>query len=278
MNRKILGIVLSALAAMLVGAGGASAGDTPCNGLISNTTINGNVKAGPGCVLEQVTVNGEVKVVPGGSLTADQTTITKNLTSKDATGIDLFRSSVGGNVHLEGTTGDVFVRSGSVGGNVDIHESSGDNVYVQRETIGRNVHVHDNTLVSGGDGNTIIVGLNTIEGNVDVKDNSVANAANNQIQITLNDHIGGNVHVHDNAVTGGSAHNFVFVIRNSVDKNLEFDHNTASGATNPGDNRNEVSGNAVTKKLDCHDNMPPASAIFAGPNTAEQKKGECASL
>jgi hypothetical protein len=275
MKARALAVALASLAVTVVVAGGASAGDTPCNGPIAGGTINGNVKAGPGCELDHVVVNGEVKVIPGGSLLTIGSTITKNVSSKDATDIFVYRTSVGGNVHLDGTTGGrAGVSNSSVDGNLDIAKSSGTDVLVVRVRIGGDVHVHDNTMVSGGDSNTINIAVNPdIAGNVEVKHNSLANAANNQILIDRNGHIGGNVDVSDNTLAGSFADTNLYTTRNTVDGNVHVDHNSVTGAHPTFD----VGGNTITKELACDHNSPPPSD-FSGPNTAAKKKGQCANL
>lgn len=283
MVRRCLSLVL-VLAASLAAADAAGASDTPCTEALGAVTVNGNVSAGAGCDLSGTTVNGNVTVNPGGSLTVTSpATITGNVRSKGATTIFVLLASVGGNVQIDGTTGQSFVGFGTVGGNVEIKNSAAF-LEVGAETVGGNVHLHHNTGSFYGVG-VVAVGGSTVHGNVEVHDNSATGSFFNAILVGIDPElpgyassVDGNLKIHNNQAAGGSYENGVFAAVNGVGGNLEVHNNTATGASGS-IILVDVGGNTVTNNLSCKKNTPAASDAFGfGPNTAAKKTGECANL
>lgn len=116
-------------AALLFGAPVAAGGTTNCTGPQGAVTINGNVSAGPGCVLNGTHVTGNVSVKSNGSLTATNATID-------------------GNVEIQNNSGTNSICGTTIGGNLDIHNNSGTttlNGSCGDNTVGGNVHVHNNS-------------------------------------------------------------------------------------------------------------------------------------
>jgi hypothetical protein len=222
----------------------ASAGPpTSCTGPIGEVTINGNVSAGPGCVLAGTEVKGNVIVNPGGSLRTEPlarpTTITGNLIADEASAIELEEAFVDGNVQVNGTS-TVDIRGGTVNGNIQITDGQA-NLLVEFANVGKNLQVQNNISGTGGFGFLAVFA----------------------------DNVGGNLQVNNNTVAGFVGPNRVQVFGNSVGSNLELMNNTSSG--------NEVFENTVTKNLNCQNNEPPP--INSGlANTAKKKLGQCATL
>jgi hypothetical protein len=284
-------IVLVALGILVFGVAGASAANTLCAGPMGAVTIDGNVSAGPGCDLTNTTVNGNVTVLPGGSLFvapfSSSTRIKGNVLSKGARSVEILSGSVGGHVQIDGTTaaahGDSVLFGVTVGGNVEIRNGAAF-LAVQASTVGGNILVDGN---SGSDstglfGDVVVGGGNTVRGNIDVHDNSASGSLFNDIEVGGNGpavagSIGGNLLFHHNEATGGTRFDATVVSRNVVGGNLEFHHNAAAGPAGALVEL-EASGNAVQRILDCHDDIPAPTDTLAGPNTAKQKKGECAAL
>src|SRR5437879_12973162 len=116
MARRVLvaAATLLTLGVLVAGVSVAWAGGpTRCERPEGPITIKGGVIAGPGCNLSGATVEGNVTVEPGGSLKTEEgteTTITGNVQSNKATEIALLGGGeIGGNVQIHGTTGQSFV-------------------------------------------------------------------------------------------------------------------------------------------------------------------------
>jgi hypothetical protein len=275
--RRLILLGFAAFAVLALGATTAGAGATTCTNGSLTGTVNGNISAGPGCDLSNVTmVNGNVTVNPGGSLTVangSTTAITGNVKSKGATSIDIEGGSIAGYVRIQGTTALTLVAFGTVGGDVEIQGGVA-NLETFYETIGGSLLVHDNSgaIQNGATGEFGLVG-GTVKGNVDVYNNSGTGTLQNQI-IVQSVSIAGNLKVRANQVTGGGAsqNNEIDTQFNVVGGKLVVSKNTATGG---GYTWVDVSANTVTNTLNCRNNTPAPTDEY-GPNSAQQKIGQCA--
>jgi hypothetical protein len=272
MARRVLvaATTLLTLGVLVAGASVAWAGGpTRCEGPEGPITIKGNVTAGPGCDLSGTTVEGNVRVEPGGSLKTEEgteTTITGNVLSNKATEIVLKAGGeIGGNVQIQGTTGESLIEHGKVGRNITIRSSIASRLEVRNESVGGNVQLLNNT--GTGSGVHVVVGASTVGGNVLVINNTLTGTERNEVG-AFETEIAGNLQVHNNSATGASEANEVFAELTQVGANLDVHNNTAEG---PG-SKVLVLKNTVTNNLACHNDKPPASG---GGNTAKHKTGEC---
>ena len=203
--------------------------------------INGDVAAGPGCVVAEGTiVNGSVRVIPGGSLEIRPITvdvrITGDVESKKATAIDVqgtfdARIRVDHNVKLEETSGMTTFNLAVVGGDIDVKKSNG-YVQVGGDVVNGNVKVHDNRG-NVSDFGFVDVSQNTVHGNVEVNKNDLT-GTDNIVQVSNGPEqlpgslIDGNLTVADNSLTG-SSFNLVQVDANLVDGNADVHGNDIVG-------------------------------------------------
>jgi hypothetical protein len=277
MARRVLlaATTLLTLGVLVAGVSVAWAGGpTRCEGPEGPITIKGDVIAGPGCNLSGTTVEGKVTVEPGGSLKTEkgtETTITGNVQSNKATEIVLLaRGEMGGNVQIQGTTGESVVEHSKVRRNITIQNSVASRLEVRDETVGGNVQLMNNTG-SGSRVHVVVIG-STVGGNVLVGNNTLTGTERNEVGAFEAEIKSGNLQVYNNSATGGSEANEVFAEVNQVGVNLDVHNNTAEG---PGFNAVLVIGNTVTNNLACHNDKPPASG---GGNTAKHETGECEHL
>jgi hypothetical protein len=108
------------------------------------------------------------------------------------------------------------------------------------------------------------VGGNTVGDTIQVTDNTALQGTVSVVSNTA----GGNLEFGNNSTTNGLG-----VDRNVVGGHLKVHNNTATDL----DASLDVSGNAVTKSLNCRNDNPAAVALY-GLNTAAKKLGECAGL
>ena len=148
MARRVLvaATTLLTLGVLVAGASvGWAGGPTRCEGPEGPITIKGDVIAGPGCNLSETTVEGNVTVEPGGSLKTEEeteTTITGHVQSNKATEIVLLAGGeIGGNVQIQGTSGESFVEHSKVRRNVTIQNSVASRLDFNREAVGGNVQL-----------------------------------------------------------------------------------------------------------------------------------------
>jgi hypothetical protein len=263
-----LGVLVAAASVAWAG------GPTRCEGPEGPITIKGDVIAGPGCNLSGATVEGSVTVEPGGSLKTEKetaTTITGYVQSNKATEIVLLAGGeIGGNVQIQGTTGESVVEHGKVRRNITIQNSVASRLEVRDESVGGNVQLMNNTG-RGSHVHVVVIG-STVGGNVLVGNNTLTGTERNEVGAFEAEVKSGNLQVYNNSATGGSEANEVFVEVNRVGVNLEVHNNAAEG---PGFNAVLVIENTVTNNLACHNDKPPASGRG---NTAKHKTGECEHL
>jgi hypothetical protein len=254
-------------------------GPTRCEGPEGPITIKVNVIAGPGCNLSGATVEGNVTVEPGGSLKTEEgteTTITGNVQSNKATEIVLLAGGeIGGNVQIEGTTGESVVEHSKVRRSITIQSSVASRLEVRDESVGVNVQLMNNTG-SGSRVHVVVVG-STVGGNVLMGNNTLIGTIRNEVGVFGNGSIAGNAQVYNNSATGGSEANEVFAEANQVGVNLEVRNNTSDGPAGS-HNAVEVGGNTITNNLQCQTNKPPPTDTLEGENHAKKKTGQCEHL
>lgn len=174
-----LGIVAALLFAVpaAVGASGASTATTYCTGTtVPGTVIVGNVQAGPGCFLQLATVEGNVTVLQGGSLDTFSSAIDGNVTSKNATRVDIsLFTDVHGNVVIEGSSESAGLGRANIDGNVVLVGNAG-LIGMSLVGVGGNLQVTNNSLSFPGFFSEI-----SVSRNVDITNNtgqiSIADAA-----------------------------------------------------------------------------------------------------
>jgi hypothetical protein len=193
------GVIAVSLYAGSAGAAGKTT--TQCDGTLSGTYDKVVVPNGATCVLDGATINGSLTVGSGSSLYSTSSTISGNVTSRDAVTVRLLDTDLGHNVMISGTSG--LVKLGNKGCQVDpsaalnvkVQGNQG-NVAIRDMTIGRNL------MVSGNAGRTGLF-RNTVGNGVKVFNNTgLANRVrDNTIRGNLNCH--GNVKV---LSSGNTAH------------------------------------------------------------------------
>jgi hypothetical protein len=124
------GLAAAVCGIVLIGTPVASGANYNCTGVVVGGTINGNVNAGPGCVLSGTHVTGDVSVTGNGSLTSNGTTIDGNVEIQNDSGTNsICGTTIGGNLHIHNNSGtttlDDSCGRNSVGGKVHIHNNSG---------------------------------------------------------------------------------------------------------------------------------------------------------
>jgi hypothetical protein len=150
-----------------VGASGASTAITNCTGAIEFTTIEGNLKAGPGCFLSNVTVEGNVMVMGGGSLDTFSSEIDGNVTSKHATRVDIsLFTDVHGNVIVEGSSESAGLGRANIDGNVVLVGNAG-LIGMNQVGVGGNLQVTHSSLSFPGFLSELFV-----SGNIDISSNT----------------------------------------------------------------------------------------------------------
>ena len=170
-NTSILfvGIVAALLFAVpaAVGASDTSTATTYCTGTIEFTTIQGNLRAGPGCFLNFASVEGNVTVLQGGSLDTFSSEIDGNVTSRNATrvAISLF-TDVHGNVVIEGSSESAGLGRANVDGNVVLVGNAG-LIGMSLVGVGGNLQVTHSSLSHPG-----FFGEIFVNGNVDISNNT----------------------------------------------------------------------------------------------------------
>jgi len=170
---KNLRLTLAILAVGLVlAAGPASAQTTICTGtLAAGTYTNVNVPRNASCTIgSPVTITGNVIAASGASLmtatglvTPPGVHISGNVVSEDALTVTLAAVTVGGNVALQGTVGEVEVVATSISGNLQISGTSAGPIFAESNTVTGSVVV-DNNATAGALSNRI--DDNTIGGNL----------------------------------------------------------------------------------------------------------------
>ena len=277
MARRVLvaATTLLTLGVLVAGVSVAWAGGpTRCEGPEGPITIKGDVIAGPGCNLSGATVEGNVTVEPGGSLKTEEgteTTITGHVQSNKATEIVLQAGGeIGGDVQIQGTTGESLVEHSKVRRNITIQNSVASRLEVRNESVGGNVQLMNNT--GSGSRVHVVVGASTVGGNVLVGNNTLTGTERTEVGAFETEIKFGNLQVFNNSARGGSEANEVFAELIQVGANLDVHNNTAEG---PGPNAVLVLRNTVMNNLTCHNDKPPASG---SGNTAKNKTGECEHL
>jgi hypothetical protein len=132
MKRTLLTMVV-ALAAALIGAPSAAAGDTKCVGSLSATYDNIIVPAAANCELIGARVRGNVLVRTGARLAiasgagglGNPTIVEGNVQAENARRVSIVGGQVRGNVQLKGVSEEVLFFVASVGGNVQVEGLAG---------------------------------------------------------------------------------------------------------------------------------------------------------
>jgi hypothetical protein len=245
-----------------------------CDGAIGAVEIKSEISAGPGCELLGTTVKGDVIVQPGGDLfTNDEetrtTVITGNVEGSDAAAIGLAgHTMIGGKLRVKGTRERVVAQLGSVSGNIEI-EGGVASAEFDSETVGGNVQV----LNTSGEPPDLVASVEvlggTVGGNVELGNNSLVSQVADEVRV-VGTSVAGNVLIFNNTETHTKSplafSGAVTLRADHVGGSAELLNNTSLGLT-------EVSENVVTNTLNCVGNVPPPEAEF--PNTAKQKLGQC---
>jgi hypothetical protein len=180
--------------------------------VLEAVNIKGDVNAGPGCFLLGVTVTGNLTVEPGGRLftqgiepvggvVARPTVIKGNVESSKATVIELGpATSVGGSVHLTGTTEANRMAFGKINGNVEIeggiaHATVGG-------VVGGNVQIRNNSGAIFGEVSGVTIREATVGGKVELANNSLTGSLLNFFQV-IKSSVAGNLLVSKNSEMGG---------------------------------------------------------------------------
>jgi hypothetical protein len=143
---------LSASVALIFGPSVAAGGNFNCTaGNPPPVTVNGNLTAGAGCVLNGTHVKGNVSVGPGGSLSASGATIDGNVEIAGTSGSNsICHTTIGGNLQVHNNSGSTAIGScggnpnNVVGGNLEIHNNTGP-VTVSNTTVGGNLDCHNDS-------------------------------------------------------------------------------------------------------------------------------------
>jgi hypothetical protein len=152
--------VVLATAALAFAPSVASGANVTCTGVVTGT-VNGNVSAGPGCVLNGAHATGNVSTQSNGSLTSTNSTIDGNVEIKGTTGANsICGTTIGGNLQVHNNTGTTTIDGScgdnSVGGNVEIHNNTGP-VTISHTAVDGNLKCHDDTpAASTGDGGNTV--------------------------------------------------------------------------------------------------------------------------
>jgi hypothetical protein len=150
MKKLAAGIAGVVFAAAFTVAGGAATVEATCTDVIGpDVTIEGDVIAGPGCVLQHASVTGDVIVKKGGSLGTFDTEIGGNVLSQGGTVVQIgFFTTVGGDVEIRGSTKASGVFRSSVGGDLLLAKNTG-SLGAEGTSVGGNMRVWRNEIKSG---------------------------------------------------------------------------------------------------------------------------------
>ena len=208
----LVGVTL-ALASFPGAVAAAPPPDLECSGTYTGTYDAVTVPDGATCILEGVTAK-SITVGEGSTLWTDETSVELNVISRDASSVRLIDTTVGGEVNISGTNGDIVIGPEGcavdpvVDGNITLHDNTGTiavcfmtvrNLDVQNNhgRIGLFNNVTSNNLIVGGNtGRAIRVRDNAVGGNILVRNNSVSKL----IRVRTNT-VEGNLNCVDNTPT-----------------------------------------------------------------------------
>ena len=208
----------------------ARANDMICDGTLAPGTYDNiiiPVDSKLFCVLgPDVIANGNVEVETGKSFVAFGATIVGNVESYEAMSIFLTDATIGGNAHIEKSTGSTSILRSSIAGNVMIKEQTSGFIHMDENTIDGNLHLDKNTTVDQR------LFSNIIDGNVMIKEQTSVSL------ITASNTIDGNVHMGKNTTVN------LLYVENTIGGNLICIDNTPAPNASF-DFSNEVSGNSI---------------------------------
>ncbi len=181
-SRATLGIaMIAAVMAMLIGAPTALAGDDECRGSLGAVTVAGNliVPDDATCALEGTQVEGSIVVKSRATLVATNVTATggvqgespasvvigdsrfgngvsvrkaEDVTNPDAGRIDIRRTSVNGDIQLEGNREPITLRANEIVGSVQANTNTA-GLELTGDRIGNGLQCQDNNPAPTGGGN-----------------------------------------------------------------------------------------------------------------------------
>lgn len=139
--------------------------DVYCPPNLGAVTIDDNVIVNGKCVLTGTQVKGNVIVNPQGSLTVRSgARIDGNVQADGAVFVRVVDSNVGGDIQLEGVSGDISrVQRSSIGGNLQL-DSNNVKLVAEYNAIEGDLQAFSN---AGG----VVIRYNTIDGNLQCKSN-----------------------------------------------------------------------------------------------------------
>jgi hypothetical protein len=165
-SRKALFAV--ALAAGLGSVAAPVLADVYCPPNLGPVTIDDNVIVENGqCVLNGTQVKGSVLVKPNGALTVRDARIEGNIQADGGIYVRVLRTNVGGDIQLEGVSGEVSrIQRSSIGGNLQLDSN--------RVRLVAEYNAIDGDLQAFGNTGGAVIRYNTIDGSLQCKSNSPA--------------------------------------------------------------------------------------------------------
>jgi hypothetical protein len=277
---------------LLAGGAGIASAATLCDATTYPTLpelIEGNVVAGPGCVLMNKTVTGSIRVDADGGLIMGHSSVGGEVKSAFAFEVWIYDSVIGDDVtlgntnfgtsglNIERTTikGDLFIRNGTARVRVTGTAQEAKDMIIEGDVILRFAKTGDNDLGVGD----IVIQHADVGGFVYVADNKALGSQLNVITVN-NNKIAKTLEVDNNIARGGLDRNVVQVFSNQIGMTLEMDDNLAKGAGAQVDisDNTGLDGAQITL-LACYRNTPNPTISHTGvPNNAASKKGQCEKL
>lgn len=156
--------------ALATGLGGLAVpafADVYCPPSLGPVTIDDNVVVVGKCVLNGTQVKGNVLVQHNGALTVRDARIEGNIQADGGIYVRVLRTNVGGDIQLEGVSGEVSrVQRSSIGGNLQL-DNNRIRLVAEYNSIDGDLQAFSNT---GG----VVIRYNTIDGNLQCKNNRPA--------------------------------------------------------------------------------------------------------
>ncbi len=163
-QKTLLAVALAAGLGSLIAPASA---DVYCPPNLGSITIDDNVIVRGQCLLDGTRVKGNVLVQSGGALTARNAHIDGNLQADGGIYVRVNRTSVGGDIQLEGVFREESrIQRSSIGGNLQL-DNNRVRLVAEYNTIDGDLQAFGNT---GG----VVIRYNTIDGNLQCKSNRPA--------------------------------------------------------------------------------------------------------
>ncbi len=143
--------------------------DVYCPPNLGKVAIDDNVIVNGTCVLDGTLIKGNVLVKPNGALTVLDARIEGNIQADGGLYVRVERTSVDGDIQLEGVSGqESHFKNNNIGGNLQL-DNNRVRLVAQRNIIDGDLQAFSNT---GG----VVIRYNTIDGNLQCKSNRPAPA------------------------------------------------------------------------------------------------------